>query len=1073
MRNSFFILILLFHLHCLQGFAQQNELSFGHLTIDDGLSQNSVNCIHQDRNGFLWFGTHDGLNRYDGYEFIHYRNERNNSNSISNNYIYDIHEDDDGILWIATFGGGLNSLNPTTGEINRIEMISNDSVAFPGTSLFSICEYPKGILWIGSGEGLIRFDKKTRQANIFLEQITPDGIFEYNYVGIVNPDETGNLWLQCDSGLARFDTKTLTVEYFQRGLFSNAFEMGNILDIERIDNILYIVCVAGLVEINLEEKTDKLLLPATVVEAGGQTPVFQEILPLGNQRFAIGTNLGLIIFNAITSKSNLYQNNAADDKSLSHNRVFSLYNSLDGILWIGTRNGLNTIETEKPNFTHVRSIAGKKGLGSKNVSSFMEQHDSLLWIGTTDGLNLYNKYSNTFKVFRKDDQPTNGLFSNYILCLFEDSKGNNWVGTRGGGFYVVEDKATGGIGFRQIRPVNETLPLVTVHSITESKDGIIWVGTGGFGLWKYNPSNNSVKKYATQKDGTGLSHPYVFTILEDSFGNLWLGTPSGGVNLFNPESERFIYFQNNPENGYSINNDIILTLHQNRQNELWIGTNDGLARLIPKLHEGIFQELSASLANGNDSLFMNFGQDEGLPNSVIYGLLENKNQHLWISTNKGLAEFDMSSGLVVKTFDVSDGLQSNEFNQNAYYQSHEGRFYFGGVNGFSIFHPDSVTSNLFIPPVVLTDFSIFNETVKVSSDASDDEFHLEKAIHLMNEIDLSWKHNVITFEFAALSYISPEKNKFSYMLEGFDKQWVDAGTSRTATYTHLSPGTYVFKVRASNNSGVWNEKGTALKINISTPPWLSWYAYLFYFSLFLSATLLLIRFRINRATRELKIQTQIEKARRQEREDFRKKSAADFHDEAGNKITKITLFTEMARTEINNKIQLEKYLNKIQHNITQLSSGMRDFLWVMDPQHDTLFETISRMKDVGDSMLTETGVRFTIDGMNEGFREIVLPMNTRRDILLIYKEAINNCAKYARASEVVLKLLVVGHSVTISLCDNGIGFDTVKDSKKNNYGLNIMHERAKKIGAKLEINSQLNKGTNILLKFNMPQMGDS
>jgi len=825
--------------------------------------------------------------------------------------------------------------------------------------------------------------KKTRQANIFLEQITPDGIFEYNYVGIVNPDETGNLWLQCDSGLARFDTKTLTVEYFQRGPFSNAFEMGNILDIERIDNILYIVCVAGLVEINLEEKTDKLLLPATVVEAGGQTPVFQEILPLGNQRFAIGTNLGLIIFNAITSKSNLYQNNAADDKSLSHNRVFSLYNSLDGILWIGTRNGLNTIETEKPNFTHVRSIAGKKGLGSKNVTSFMEQHDSLLWIGTTDGLNLYNKYSNTFKVFRKDDQPTNGLFSNYILCLFEDSKGNNWVGTRGGGFYVVEDKATGGIGFRQIRPVNETLPLVTVHSITESKDGIIWVGTGGFGLWKYNPSNNSVKKYATQKDGTGLSHPYVFTILEDSFGNLWLGTPSGGVNLFNPESERFIYFQNNPENGYSINNDIILTLHQNRQNELWIGTNDGLARLIPKLHEGIFQELSASLANGNDSLFMNFGQDEGLPNSVIYGLLENKNQHLWISTNKGLAEFDMSSGLVVKTFDVSDGLQSNEFNQNAYYQSHEGRFYFGGVNGFSIFHPDSVTSNLFIPPVVLTDFSIFNETVKVSSDASDDEFHLEKAIHLMNEIDLSWKHNVITFEFAALSYISPEKNKFSYMLEGFDKQWVDAGTSRTATYTHLSPGTYVFKVRASNNSGVWNEKGTALKINISTPPWLSWYAYLFYFSLFLSATLLLIRFRINRATRELKIQTQIEKARRQEREDFRKKSAADFHDEAGNKITKITLFTEMARTEINNKIQLEKYLNKIQHNITQLSSGMRDFLWVMDPQHDTLFETISRMKDVGDSMLTETGVRFTIDGMNEGFREIVLPMNTRRDILLI------------------------------------------------------------------------------------------
>jgi signal transduction histidine kinase len=703
----------------------------------------------------------------------------------------------------------------------------------------------------------------------------------------------------------------------------------------------------------------------------------------------------------------------------------------------------------------------------------MEQNDSLLWIGTTDGLNLYNKNSNTFKVFRKEDNPTNGLSSNYILCLYEDSKGNNWIGTRGGGFYIIENKSHGKIEFRQIQPVNDTLPFVTIHSIAESKDGIIWVGTGGAGLWKYKPSNNSVKKYTTKKDGTGLSHPYVFTILEDSFGNLWLGTPSGGVNLFDPETERFLYFQNNPENGYSINNDIILTLYENHQNELWIGTNDGLARLIPKLHKNIFQELSASLAQGKDSLFVNFGQDEGFPNSVMYGILENKNQHLWISTNKGLAEFDMSSRQVVNTFDVSDGLQSNEFNQNAYYKSHGNRFYFGGVNGFNIFHPDSVTGNSFIPPVVLTNFSIFNKTVKVGSDATGGEFHLEKAIHLMDEIDLSWKHYVIIFEFAALSYISPEKNKFSYMLEGFDKQWVEAGASRTATYTHLDPGSYVFKVRASNNSGVWNEKGTDLIINISTPPWLSWYAYLVYLLLFFTAIFIFIRFRINRATRGIKIQAQIEKAREHEREEFRKKSAADFHDEAGNKITKITLFTEMARTEIDNKLQLENYLNKIQHNITQLSSGMRDFLWVMDPQHDTLFETITRMKDVGDSMLTELGVRFTIDGMNESFRDIILPMNTRRDILLIFKEAINNCAKYARSSEVVLKASVAGHTVTISLLDNGIGFDTSKDRKKNNYGLNIMHERAKKIGAELDIKSQINKGTSISLKLNMPQMGNS
>jgi signal transduction histidine kinase len=223
----------------------------------------------------------------------------------------------------------------------------------------------------------------------------------------------------------------------------------------------------------------------------------------------------------------------------------------------------------------------------------------------------------------------------------------------------------------------------------------------------------------------------------------------------------------------------------------------------------------------------------------------------------------------------------------------------------------------------------------------------------------------------------------------------------------------------------------------------------------------------------MKIHTQIEKAREQEREEFRKKSAADFHDEAGNKITKITLFTEMARSEIDNKLQLAGYLNKIQQNITELSLGMRDFLWVMDPQHDSLFETLSRLKDFGDSILTETGVQFTIHGMNAGFRSVVLPMNTRRDILQIFKEAINNCAKYASASEVTLTATVSDFIIEISLDDNGQGFDTNEEKNKNKYGLSIMHDRAKKIDADLKINSTKNKGTRISLKFNMPQMGNS
>ncbi|MCF8379063.1 MAG: hypothetical protein K9H49_05760 [Bacteroidales bacterium] len=1072
--NKFpFILFIIVYLLCCQAFAQQNAVAFKHLTLEDGLSQNSVNCILQDKNGFMWFGTHDGLNRYDGYQFIHYRTERNNKNSLSNNYITDLYEDDEGVLWITTFGGGLNSLNTITGEINRIHMISEDSVLFPTSNLFSITEYPKGTLWIGGGEGLIRLDKKTFRAKIFLASKSADDIYEFNYIGTIIPSKSGVLWLQSNSGLTSFNTTTFTEEHFKKSPFSASVEMGTINDLFKTDEGFLIACTAGLFEINVNNKTDTLLLAAASVDAGDLSLDFQRILPVSKNHFAIGTKLGLIIFNAIANKYTFHQHDALDEKSLSHNNILSLLKSREGISWIGTRNGINILETETPNFIHIRNIPGKNSLSSKNVSSFAQLNDSLFWIGTTDGLNLFNVKSNACAIYRKEDNQKNSLKSNYILCLFKDSKENTWVGTRGGGFYKIEINSDNSIAFKQILPLNDYASPITVHCIAESTDGYIWLGTGGNGLWRYDPDENSMKKYGSVKDGTGLNHTYVFKILEDPFHNLWLGTPSGGLNLFDRETEKFIYFQNNPENDNSINNDIILSLYQDDQNTLWVGTNDGLAKFIPKLSKNIFHEVNELISGGSDSLFSNFGVEQGFPNSVIYGMLEDDKRNLWISTNKGLAVFNMDTEQVIKTYDVSDGLQSNEFNQNAYYKSKEGPFYFGGVNGVNIFHPGSITENSFIPPVVITQFYLFNEPVKVGNDRAEEGFYLEKEIHALNEIDLLWKHNVLTFEFTALSYISPEKNQFSYKLEGFNDKWVDAGHRRSATYTHLDPGNYIFRVKASNNSGVWNETGTSLKIHISAPPWLSWYAYLIYIFLFLLSAYLFVRFRIKKATRDMKVQNQIEKAREQEREVFRKKSAADFHDEAGNKITKITLFTELARSEINNKTQLENYLDKIQLNISELSSGMRDFLWVMDPKHDSLFETLSRLKDFGDSILTETGVSFIIHGMKPEFHKILLSMNTRRDLLQIFKEAMNNCAKYAAADQVALTTFVSEDFIQITLSDNGKGFDYPGDKKNNKYGLSIMQERAKKIGAELSIQTEINKGTTISLKCNMPHLGNS
>ena len=1048
-------------------YAQQNISVFKHLTIDDGLTQNSINCIHQDKNGFMWFGTQDGLNRYDGYNFIQYRNHRNNSNSLSNNYIWDLYEDDNNVLWIATFGGGLNSLNLLTGKIKRYQPKPNDSSSFPSNRLFSILEHPKGFLWIGSNEGLILFDKAKEQSKIFLSEKTKENTLKDNYIGIVAKDENGNLWLRSDLGLTLFNTKLNTAKYFQRSPFSNNHELGDIYDIKNEKDNLLVLCKAGLVKINPTSKTDSLLISASTYTIGNRTPLFQEILAINEHRYAIGTNMGLLLFDSRTGINYFFQNEEADKKSLSHNNILSLLKSNDGIIWVGTRNGLNKFESEKPDFIHIRNISGKHGLSSKNVNSFIEEKDSLLWVGTTDGLNLYNKNDNSFKVFRKD--MGYGLKTNYILCLFKDSKGNKWLGTRGNGFYKIEGTIDTKISFKPIQPNNKDVSSTSIHYITEDIDGSLWLGTGGKGLWKYKPSTNSAKIYSTAKNGTGPNHPYIFTILQDSFKNIWLGTPTGGLNLFDPKTEEFIYFQNKPENQNSISNDIILSLYEDHQKNLWIATNGGLNKLLPKLEKNMFNKLKSEVVNNNDSLFINFGQEQGFPNEVIYGILEDQHNNLWTSTNRGLVVFDISKEKVTNVFDVSHGLQNNEFNQNGYHKGKKGQFYFGGVNGFNIFYPDSIKGNQYIPPVVLTNLSILNKPVKVGQKTASENFVLEKELHSLDNLFLSWNHDIFTLDFAALSYKSPEKNRYRYMLEGFNEDWVQAGKVHTATYTNLDSGDYIFKVKASNNSGIWNEVGTSLRINISTPPWLSWYAYFIYFIMFSTLVYLLVRYRINQATRKIKVQAKIEKARTEEREDFRKRSSQDFHDEAGNKITRISLITELAKRNSKGNDEVISYLEKIEENLQSLNNGMRDFIWALDPSNDNLYETISRFSDFASKFCEYGEIQFKTNTIPKSLKKINYNMSKRRHLLFILKEAIHNTLKHSKAKLAELKVDYNSTTLFISLKDDGIGFTTNSNSKGN--GLNNMKERAKAIGASIDFLSKKDKGTEIKIKLQITQMG--
>ena len=1067
LQNIFIAAILL--VSCIV-VAQQNVSTFKQLTIDDGLSQNSVNCIHQDKHGFMWFGTQDGLNRFDGYSFKQFRTRKDHSNSLSNNYIWDIYEDENSILWIATFGGGLNSLNLVTGEINSFKPIPDNPMSFPSSRLFSITESPTGILWIGSNEGLIRFDKTTKQSQLFLSEKTPDNRLKDNYIGIVSIDNEGHLWLRSDLGLTFFNTKSNTADYFRKSPFSNDFDLGDIYDIKNIDGRMFIACDAGLVEINPKAKTDKLLLDASKTQIEGRTPIFKKITPLENHRYAIGTNRGFIIFDSTNGKSIIHQNEAADEKSLSHNNVLSTFRSKDGVIWIGTRNGLNKIETEKPDFTHIRHVPGKIGLSSKNVNSFIEENDSLIWVGTTDGLNLYDRNNNTFQVFRKDENQKNQLRTNYILCLFKDSKGGKWVGTKGNGFYKIEKAVNGNFEFTQMQPNIENATTTSVHYITEDNDGSLWLGTGGRGLWKYNTTDNNVKRYRTSKDGTGPNHPYVFTILQDSYKNIWLGTPTGGLNLFNPETEEFAYFQNNTANKHSLSNDIVLSLYEDYQHTLWIGTNGGLNKLIPKLEENMFAKLNSEVMIETDSLFTNFGQEQGFPNDVIYGMLEDEHRNLWITTNHGLVAFDIREEQVMKKFDVSHGLQNNEFNQNGYYKDKQGQFYFGGVAGFNICHPDSIRGNRYLPPVVLTRLSLHNEPVTVGKNQNQANFNLTKDLPYLDAIELSWKHDVITFDFTTLSYMSPEKNKYSYMLDGFNEDWVQAGNGRTATYTNLDSGDYIFKVKASNSSEIWNEDGANLSIRISTPPWLSWYAYTSYILLISLLIYLFLRYRIHQATQKIKVQSQIEIARTQEREAFRKRSSRDFHDEAGTRITRIALITELAKLKSQDNEDLNEYLTQIDENLQELNNGMRDFIWALDPSKDNAYDTLIRFTEFAGKFCEYGEIQFKSDDIVTGLKEVTLNMSERRHLLLILKEALNNSIKHGKPTTISFNISLVPGKLNLGLQDNGCGFKVLSSTSGN--GLNNIRERAKALNAELNITSEESKGTLIQLLIETTQLGN-
>lgn len=1037
-------------------FGQPDNPIYLNYRTEQGLPQNTINTIHQDRYGFLWFGTQDGLARFDGYQFKTFHHDPLNKNSLTNNYLWDIFEDKEGIFWLSSFGGGLTRFNPSDETFLHYKRETANKNSLSHNNTFSTVRIGEAI-WVATNDGLSRLDIKTGNIERFLQQQENSEGQVGNYIGQLAFQQPNFLWLSSSKGLIQFDIKTNKSIIFENLPFDNKISLTHIRDIQVVGEKILLITPTHFMEVDFTNETYKILLCSDEIESNEKIVFSKFIASIDGQGFWVGSNNGLIYFDPQTRNARLYQHSKENRHSLPSNSILSLYRSKDGVLWIGTQDGLAKLEKEENEFELLRNQPEKKNtLSDNHIKGIVEDEREQLWIATTKGLNVYDRQTKGYYTFNHQPDNKHSLSSDYLLSLNLDKEKTLWVGTKGGGLNQLvweKDKPLSTAYFKRHNLNNANIQYIL-------DDGnVLWLGTGGRGLIRFEKSTGKAQHYLMKTDGSGPNHTHIYHVFNDSYGNYWLGTATGGINLFDPKNERFLYIRNSEENPNSLANNLVLCFFEDGKKQLWIGTAGGLSKLKIPLEKGLFEKFRDKNNISGFDLFENYGRKNGFPNEVIYGILEDNNGFFWLSTNEGLVKFNPQTEAVEKIYHSSDGLQGNEHNQNAYFKNPKGELFFGGVNGLSFFHPDNLKGNTFVPPVQITEFRLYNEIVPLESDGLDAGFQLAATPFATKVIQLDYHQKVISFGFSALSYINSEKNEYLYKLEGFDADWLPAGENRLATYTNLDPGEYVFRVKAANNDGLWNEKGTSLKLIISPPWWRTLWAYLFYALMFLLAIFTYVRLRIRATTRTLRQKAEIEKARTEEREIFRQQSARDFHDEAGNKITKINLLTELAKRESKNDTKRQEYLDSIEQNTKKLAAGMRDFIWTMDSGKDTLYDTAVRLQEFGESLFSLTNSRFTVSGLETGLQKIKISMQMRRTLLLIFKEAMNNCAKYANASEICLSFTLQNNSLEIKLEDNGCGFDINNTNTQKGYGLKNMGQRAKQINAELTVYSEKGKGT--------------
>lgn len=794
MRSLFLLLFLLLFLP-LPGSALKGDIRFERLgtenyTLKKGLSQNTVHCIFQDSRGFMWFGTWDGLNMYDGYSFSIYKPDLfNGSGDISNQTITWITEDKKGTLWVAT-ERGLNAFDPATRTFHHYLQQKGDPSSISSDTLNFILIDSRERMWVACENGLNLFDPENGRFRRFLPEEGNPASLANGIVRWLMEDPQGHIWCATRKGISVLDPQTGLFRQLNRANMGLVCDTINSLICDRQGRV-WIATDKGLHHFDPLHQTLHLIPAAENGKKGLSHPKVDVLLEDRNGIIWAGTyGGGLNRLDPVTGDILYYRHNSEQPQSLSNNYVISLFEDRSGIIWAGTNwKGVNKITPFTARFDHVFArTESENALNNNLVWSLFEDEEKKLWIATDYGINILDRKSGRFSYLRHQEGNPQSPISDKVSYIYGDRDGHIWFGTFDAGCSRYDPATQSFLHFHTTAPPPRQLPDNDVGDILQDKEGIIWIGTGS-GLYRYDPVSEEAEVIrAGQAPYNALYADNITRLYQDSEGYIWIGTYHS-LEKLDPKTRRVRTYLHDEKDPESISTDAVFSIYEDSKKRFWIGTMGGGLNLMDR----------------RTGSFTYYAERDGLPNNVVYAILEDEEGNLWMSTNYGLSVFDPNKALFVN-YDVRDGLQSNEFNLGAAFKNGEGEMFFGGMFGYNSFFPASIRQNTNVPRIAITAFEVFSDPLTGLFNDGD-------------SVCLEYGDNFFTIHFSALDFTNPSRNLYRYRLLNFNKDWVltDA-QKRFAEYTRVPPGDYVFQVMGSNNDGVWNEEGLTLHILIS-PPW--------------------------------------------------------------------------------------------------------------------------------------------------------------------------------------------------------------------------------------------------------------